>query len=432
MKKVLTNNLGLKLLSVISAIMLWLIVVNIDDPVISQDFTGIRVTMLNEDAVISQDKVYRIENDSDIISVRVSAKRSVLSKLTSEDFTATADLQKNIKLGNLVGIDVTCSNRNIKTTDITKSRENVVISIEDAASEQFNVVVTQSGTEGSGYVVGTAVPEKSLIEISGPASVVARIRRVVAEINVTGFTFDRTQKCQLKVLDSEDVPVDTTYLEYYGKTDGMNVNVTMLKTKTVKLKVGYTGTPHADYTFNGIFYKPETVEIAGDIEDIAGISEIVIPDEAVNIDGITENLQLDLDITDYLPAGIRLAKSADASVAVVVELEKKEGRPIKIPVSDIEFQNIPRGLEIDFDELEEIELVVMGSKEELDNLDMNEIIVTLDLDEYSKAGTYTKKLDVTLPDELRLMEDAEAEFKLVKANQTSTGNTNNNNTNNSN
>ncbi len=432
MKKVLTNNLGLKLLSVISAIMLWLIVVNIDDPVISQDFTGIRVTMLNEDAVISQDKVYRIENDSDIISVRVSAKRSVLSKLTSEDFTATADLQKNIKLGNLVGIDVTCSNRNIKTTDITKSRENVVISIEDAASEQFNVVVTQSGTEGSGYVVGTAVPEKSLIEISGPASVVARIRRVVAEINVTGFTFDRTQKCQLKVLDSEDVPVDTTYLEYYGKTDGMNVNVTMLKTKTVKLKVGYTGTPHADYTFNGIFYKPETVEIAGDIEDIAGISEIVIPDEAVNIDGITENLQLDLDITDYLPAGIRLAKSADASVAVVVELEKKEGRPIKIPVSDIEFQNIPRGLEIDFDELEEIELVVMGSKEELDNLDMSEIIVTLDLDEYSKAGTYTKKLDVTLPDELRLMEDAEAEFKLVKANQTSTGNTNNNNTNNSN
>ena len=158
----------------------------------------------------------------------------------------------------------------------------------------------------------------------------------------------------------------------------------------------------------------------------------MIPDEAVNIDGITENLQLDLDITDYLPAGIRLAKSADASVAVVVELEKKEGRPIKIPVSDIEFQNIPRGLEIDFDELEEIELVVMGSKEELDNLDMSEIIVTLDLDEYSKAGTYTKKLDVTLPDELRLMEDAEAEFKLVKANQTSTGNTNNNNTNNSN
>ena len=32
MKKMLTNNLGLKLLSVIGAIMLWLIVMNIDDP----------------------------------------------------------------------------------------------------------------------------------------------------------------------------------------------------------------------------------------------------------------------------------------------------------------------------------------------------------------------------------------------------------------
>ena len=41
----LTNNLGLKLLSIISAVMLWLIIVSINDPVMSQDFTGIRVTL---------------------------------------------------------------------------------------------------------------------------------------------------------------------------------------------------------------------------------------------------------------------------------------------------------------------------------------------------------------------------------------------------
>ena len=55
----LTNNLGLKLLSIISAVMLWLIIVSINDPVMSQDFTGIRVTMLNEDAVTDKDKVSR-------------------------------------------------------------------------------------------------------------------------------------------------------------------------------------------------------------------------------------------------------------------------------------------------------------------------------------------------------------------------------------
>ena len=191
MRKMLTNNLGLKLLSIIAAVMLWLIIVSVDDPVIYQEFSGIRVTMLNEDAVTDKDKVYRIEDNSDIISIRVQARRSVLEKLSSEDFTATADMEKNIKLDNLVGIEVSCNNRNIRTSDIrdiTKSRENVVIRIEDASSEQFNVVVNQIGQEGDGYLVGKALPEQSLIEISGPASVIAEIRRVVVDLNKTGFT----------------------------------------------------------------------------------------------------------------------------------------------------------------------------------------------------------------------------------------------------
>ena len=196
----LTNNLGLKLLSIIAAVMLWLIIVSIDDPVAYQDFSGIRVTMLNEDTVTDRDKVYRIEDNSDIISIRVQAKRSVLAKLTPEDFTATADMEKNIKFDNLVGIEVTCNNRNVKSTDITKSRENVVIRIEDASSEQFNVVVNQIGQEGEGYLVGMAVPEQSLLQISGPASVIAEIRRVVVDLNKTGFTTDQIKNCEIKIL----------------------------------------------------------------------------------------------------------------------------------------------------------------------------------------------------------------------------------------
>ena len=40
MKKMLTNNLTLKLLSVVAAIMLWLVVMNIDDPYTQGFFTG--------------------------------------------------------------------------------------------------------------------------------------------------------------------------------------------------------------------------------------------------------------------------------------------------------------------------------------------------------------------------------------------------------
>ena len=150
----------------------------------------------------------------------------------------------------------------------------------------------------------------------------------------------------------------------------------------------------------------------------------MIPGEAVNIDGITENLQTTVDITPYLPEGIRLKDSTEASIAVVVEIERKQGMTVEIPVSDIGLQNVPRGYEVDFGDLESVELIVMGTSEDLNNLNIDEIAVSLDLDQYSRAGTYTATLQVTLPDDVySLMEDVQVDFELVRG----TGNSNTNN-----
>ena len=85
MKKLLTNNLGLKLLSVVSAFMLWLIVLDQVDPVTYESFSPIQVTMLNENVVTDQGLVYQVQDNSDVISVRVRAKTSVLRQLSSSD-----------------------------------------------------------------------------------------------------------------------------------------------------------------------------------------------------------------------------------------------------------------------------------------------------------------------------------------------------------
>ena len=412
MKKLLTNNLGLKLLSIVAAAMLWLVVLYIEDPVMYADFSPIQVTILNENVITDQGKVYQIEDNSDVISVRVRAHRSVLEKLSTDDFTATADMEKNLKYGNLVGIEVTCRNTKI---------------VEDASTEQFNVVVVEESSPPDGYMVGTTVPEQSMIEISGPSSVVSKIRRVEAVLNASGLTTDGTVHCELRVVDGNNDIIsgtDLATLEFTGKTEGINVSVTMLRTKTVPLRVEYSGTPDAGYSFSSISYKPENIEIAGTAESIADVTEIVIPGEAVNIDGITENLQTTVDITPYLPEGIRLKDSTEASIAVVVEIERKQGMTVEIPVSDIGLQNVPRGYEVDFGDLESVELIVMGTSEDLNNLNIDEIAVSLDLDQYSRAGTYTATLQVTLPDDVySLMEDVQVDFELVRG----TGNSNTNN-----
>ena len=144
----------------------------------------------------------------------------------------------------------------------------------------------------------------------------------------------------------------------------------------------------------------------------------------VNIDGIAEDTQINVDVTKYLPENIRLGNEKDASVAVEVTLEKKQGKTIRIPVEEIELRNEPRGLQIDFGKLSEVEIVVMGTSAELGELKEDQIAVSLDLDTYSKAGTYTRALEVELPQVYDLMQEVQVEFKLVK--RTAAGNNNSN------
>lgn len=84
MKNLFTKNLGLKIISVLGAFFLWLVVVNVDDPIISKTYTGIPVEILNEEVLTDQGKCYEVLNDSANINVVVTAHRSVLDGMSRD------------------------------------------------------------------------------------------------------------------------------------------------------------------------------------------------------------------------------------------------------------------------------------------------------------------------------------------------------------
>lgn len=110
----------------------------------------------------------------------------------------------------------------------------------------------------------------------------------------------------------------------------------------------------------------------------------------MNIDGIMEDTQVNVDVTKYLPENIRLANDKDASVAVQVTLEKKQGKTLQIPVSEIELLNEPRGLTVSFGDLEAVEIIVRGTSAQLAELKEKDIKVSLNLEQYTKTGNYKK------------------------------------------
>ena len=52
MKERLTNNLGLKFIAVFFTIVLWLVVMNVEDPIDTRTFKGISVGIRNDDCLL--------------------------------------------------------------------------------------------------------------------------------------------------------------------------------------------------------------------------------------------------------------------------------------------------------------------------------------------------------------------------------------------
>ena len=321
MKKLnLTDNLFLKILSVLVAIVLWLAVVNVSDAEGTKSFP-LGVALLNTEVITENGKVFRVENNSDVVRVTVRARQSVLRNLNQSDFTLTADMKKDLKYDSLVGISVQCKNKDIIVEEhVSLDRKNVEVSIEDSATEQFPVHVGHTGEPAKGLVVGNLVPEQTVIKITGPVSIVERIKYVEALVDVTGMPRNTSKNCTLKLYDAAGGMIDTTYLNYIGKEDGIDVAVSLLNTKTVPMRFGYSGTPAENYQVVSVSCKPETIDIAGTSDVLGKIIRLDISPEAVNVDGIDEELQLVVDVSQYLPEGMILENEDDGSVVVTVEV----------------------------------------------------------------------------------------------------------------
>ena len=96
--KKIINNFGLKVLAILFAVVMWIVVVNIDDPVIAKPYTT-SVVPVNTDYITSQNKYYEWLDGNNTITFSVSASRSVLDKLENTDFSLTQKFTKDAGLG---------------------------------------------------------------------------------------------------------------------------------------------------------------------------------------------------------------------------------------------------------------------------------------------------------------------------------------------
>lgn len=413
MKKKLTHNWGLKILSTLFAIVLWLIVVNIIDPVEKKSFNNVAVTIRNESVIENQGKVYDIIDNSDVISITVKGRRSALANMKSSDFVAIADMKEMIVMDTIPIIEISATKNNNKISEIIPKTQTVKISVEDSATKQFAITTSTSGTLVEGYAVGDITCFPSVLKVTGAASVVNKINKVMVTVEVSDVTTTISQSATPKFYDSDGDVIEATSLEY--STDKISVTVDLLKTKEVSLNFKVKGTPSDDYQYVESVYSPDTITIAGDEEELALISSLDInkDEDAINLNGATDNIQQIVDITSYLPSTVRLVDSSEASILVTAILEKKTTKNIELSKNNIKLSNLSSRLSFNYANNDNIIVKVKGLAENISKITADDITASIDLKDISETGTKTLPVILSLSGELDAQIDGEVTVEVI-------------------
>lgn len=412
MRERLKNNIGLKLLAFLFAFILWLLVVNIDDPVKTKTYDNIPVVVEHEEVITTTDtKTYQIIDNTQTVSVSISAVRSVLSKIKAEDIVAVADMRE-LYLDSLVPIEVQV--RGYKVDSAVANPRNLRVKIENNASNTFPITPVTTGTVRDGYVLGTIKADPEKVTINGPESVVERISKVIAEVDVSGLSQDTKLESSLTLYDAENNVIDQSLLGNNLGKIGVNIDVTLLHTKSVPVHVDQTSIEAADgFSVAGVSYSPQEILLAGEEEVLSHITGIYVPAEAIGEEKISRKMEKTIDITPYLPEHTRLVDETGNNLLITITVEKDGTRNLDLPVGSISVKNLDDSLKMSYAGTDDLEIHIRGPREVLENYEVDKK-ASIDLSELKMAGTYTVSVEIELPAGCTLENKVEVQVVLEK------------------
>ncbi|MFR5031778.1 MAG: YbbR-like domain-containing protein [Blautia hansenii] len=423
MKKNMINKFTLKVLSLIIAILIWLLVRNVDDPIVVRTFYEIPVSIENASYLAENLEIPLLVDGKDTVKVRVKGARSVVSKLKKEDIKAVADMTQIISKDTTpIMVPVEVTGTGISDSDITVRPRNIQVDIEKQKSVEKTIAVSTGDTQpDKDYEIGNLKANPEKVTISGPETIINKIDKVVALIDVTGRKESNIEiKSQLKIYDKNLDELSPKQLEYLNikeiSDNTIRIQAQFWKVKqNVKIKAEYSGEPKRGYEVDSINLVPDTISVAGTDEALKKLEQegntLEIPGKYIDVTDKTGDFEQNIDLSELLPEDLKLVRDLNSSVIATVKILPYNSRDYEVSVTQIEADNKAEDLDLVFQD-EQITIRAKAKEQDLDSLSAANIQVQIDLNGYGE-GEYEVPVTVTLPGGYELVESIKVKVKLV-------------------
>ncbi len=410
MKKIIFNNIGLKILALLIAVIVWWVVMNIDDPLVKKTINGVSVELRNDDDLIDKGYIYEVESGN-VIAITVWAPESVAKELKSSDFIAYADLSQLSPLTDTANITVECVKSDVKNDikEITSKIQVVKLSIDNKQTAEVPVTTAIVGNPAENYVIGDISISQNKIEITGAASVIEKIVRAEIKYDVSNMMQSVNEMVTPVFYDENNNVVDTGAIQL--SRNSLRLSVVINPTKWIGITINPSVTVADDYKMVGYSLSFDHVKIAGTQESLANISSIDLPSDAIELTDVTESQDCVVNLANYLKASYKIV-SGTTELTVHIDIEPMVVKSYIVRKNGIAVNNLGDGLEAQIED-SYIEVKVKAIQEVHDSFNMDvlnpnidlkgygpgeyevPVILSEDLNNYILAGNVTVKVNIT-------------------------------------
>jgi len=409
MKKKITKNIGIKVLSLLLAILTWYIIITFIDPTTSRVIDGVKVSIKNDSAI--KDYCYSVL-ENEIISVTVKGKKSVVDKVKVDDIQASADLGK-MMFTYSVPIDIKFTDEKFDDLQIVKGDNEVMkVKLEKEIEQKYDIVTEIKGKAPDDYYVGkseiTREKGKESVYVKGPVNVINKIARVEVRVDVSDVRGKVEKQQDILAVDEDGEILDPSKQQLTFSYNKIKVTINPLLEKEVDVKVKVSGEPASGYGYKATECDVSTIKVAGNESTMSAFNSVQI---VVDIEDKDENVEKKQKIRELISDNVKLTSDDDV-VNVKVIIEKLATKKIEIMSKEIEVINKENGEKVEFPQNKVLKFELKGLSEKLKTVYSDSISPYIDA---SKLENGSQEVSVSLQNisDVKVVEEPNIEVEVT-------------------
>lgn len=402
-----TKDLPWKIVSVIFAFLLWVFVINTQNPRQPQEISGIKINVIGLEKL--EDAGYELANSREIqnqnFKVVVNGPRLEIDKLVRNPQLIVAKLditeylddltQDSISKPATYQVSISSDISGVMIKERIPQITEVIIEKRNSKEQKVTYEIDESITKKYtllGDQKPIITPEK--ITISGAKTDIDRVSEAKVFITAENFSEEHlVSELQIQLLDADGNPIPGLEMS----ESKAEVKLPIGSEKIVPLKVNLQGQLQEGYELVNTLISPSQVTIIGKSDVLDKISEISLA--PIDLSSLTEKNSIEVDM--LLPEGVITLGSATASILLDIEQETTLSYPIQTSELELTVKGIGDGLSYEI-LTPTVNVTLSALSNKLIDYMTSDIKATLDLSGYT-IGEYTLPLVVTPPEGARVV-----------------------------